>query len=472
MALFSLIRSETTCQFRFPWLFSLTLLFLLISPGSAKWKREDYCDSTGTRHTPFSTVETRQMRAATNDYITREDLQEFGRQMNNSWDRLGGVDHSTFNDFEFPNEVDVVFRIHMGIKSNEPVLKDVIFNKNLRNGKLITVQMITVNQPFVDSVPPTASAVRKFADDITNRTSRPGDVYWWVGGQIMDFNLTKSRVRQVSGECSEFEIHHPDGSIERIAWFFLVSDTDKYTVYIFPSEHGSPLCGLVEDRTRGDSLFLKDHGDLSQRLIRSSSDHLSPNYPGTIHEIQMNSGKSSPSKHYVNDTKNSHNEVYFRDVQRAWSDYYGTQKWTEQRSLWLKAESEFESALAAYDNFGFLLLSITALVSSTIVAVVTVKKATIGELAVVFVELIVIILFLYVLSHALVVFSRGDDYVVDYEIRHCCVYYRICQCHSTTFESLESEERGLDSLDQTGRFVFGLNVIIIILSDVIRNTGI
>ena len=65
--------------------------------------------------------------------------------------------------------------------------------------------------------------------------------------------------------------------------------------------------------------------------------------------------------------KNSHNEVYFRDVQRAWSDYYGTQKWTEQRSLWLKTESEFESALAAYDNFGFLLLSITALVSSTIV---------------------------------------------------------------------------------------------------------
>ena len=86
---------------------------------------------------------------------------------------LHEISLATFNDFEFPNEVDVVFRIHLGIKSDEPVLKDFIFDENLRNGKLMTIQMIKVNQPFVDSAPPTASAVRKFADDITNRTSRP-----------------------------------------------------------------------------------------------------------------------------------------------------------------------------------------------------------------------------------------------------------------------------------------------------------
>ena len=39
--------------------------------------------------------------------------------------------------------------------------------------------------------------------------------------------------------------------------------TDYY-VLIFSAEHGSPLCG-------GDGLFLKDHDELSQRLVRVAS---------------------------------------------------------------------------------------------------------------------------------------------------------------------------------------------------------
>ena len=186
----------------------LTVVLLLVTLGSAKWKREDYCDPTSKQHRPFSTAETGQTRAATTAYITRKDLQEFVKQMNNSWDRLDGIDYSTFNDFEFPNEVDIIFRIHMGIKLEEAVLKDALINGVLRNGKLHTIQMITVNQSFVELVPQSAVSIRTFVNDVTNGTSRPGDSYWWVGGDIDDYNLTISRVRRLSAECSESDIYY------------------------------------------------------------------------------------------------------------------------------------------------------------------------------------------------------------------------------------------------------------------------
>ena len=410
--------SHSTYYSRFRWLFSWMLFFLLISPGNAAWNTEDYRDSHGTRHEPRSSAETRQSRALTTEFITRKDLQEFQKQIDNSWERMGGTDHSTFHDLEFPNELDIVFRIHLGIESNESVLSYGLFDGAIENQELTTIQSIYVNEPFEDALPPNTSSVRKFIDDVTNGTSRPGDMYRWIGGEIWDFNLTKSRVKRLAADCSEATIEYPDGKIENISWFFFISQTYNYYVYIFPSEHGSPLCGTSSgaNDTTGDSLFLKDHGGLSQRLVRFGSDHLATNLPGPINVEDMNTGNVPPNLYFVNSTTDR-TSVYFRDIQRAASDFYGTQKWTEQRTLWLKAEAEYESALAAYDNFGFLLLSITALVSSTIVAIVTVRRATIGELAVVVVELIVIILFLYVLSHALVVFSRPDDFVVDYEVR-------------------------------------------------------
>ena len=147
--------------------------------------------------------------------------------------------------------------------------------------------------------------------------------------------------------------------------------------------------------------------------------------PGTIFQEDLNSGNPgniAPKLHFVNSTTTG-NSPYFFDIQKAWSNYYGIQNLGERRTLWLQAEEAFEQSLAAYDNFGFLLLSITALVSSTIIAIVTVKKASRGEFAVVVVKGFVVLLFLIVVTHALAVYSRGDDFVVDYEVRQRMLGY-------------------------------------------------
>ena len=158
--------------------------------------------------------------------------------------------------------------------------------------------------------------------------------------------------------------------------------------------------------------------------MRISSDHLAKTSRGTIYKDNMNTGNVDPKVYLFNSTSSTAlSQAYFHDVINVWSKYNGTQKWLERRVLWLQAEEAFEQSLVGYNNFGFLLLSITALVSSTIIAVVTKKDASRGEFSIVLVEGLVVTFFLVVLSHALVVFSRENDYVADYEVRQRTLGY-------------------------------------------------
>ena len=84
----------------------------------------------------------------------------------------------------------------------------------------------------------------------------------------------------------------------------------------------------------------------------------------------MNTGKVLPKIHF-NAFNNTENYIYYSKIQKAWSFYHGFQKWPDRRTNYVKARDDAEQAMAAYDNSGFLLLSITALVSSGIIAIVT-----------------------------------------------------------------------------------------------------
>ena len=433
----SLFFPQSHCHhFRRQLCVSLFLLVLLVLPGNARWHQKNQFDSTGFGYSPNSTSGSPWTRSTYNGpFISREALKEFNVQVNNSWERLGGVDHTHANDDQFPNDVDVIFRIHRGIHSNKSVLNTGILGGFRVDRKIKTIRKITVNQPFVESIPSSASSIRKFVDDITNGTSQPKDRYMWDGGYISDFNLTKSRVKRIHAECNELQITYYDKETfeplrtENITWVIHRPDTDWYSyyVYIYPAEHGSPLCGDM-DKGGGDGLFLKEHGALSQRLTRITSDHLPLTQQGRIFPEDLNSGNPgniAPKLHYVNSTlaTTGYISIYYFDIQSAVSNYYGDQRKGQFRTLWLQAEDAFEQQLAAYNNVGFLLLSITALVSSTIIAIVTSRKASRGEYAVVVVEGLVVVLFLYVLSHALVVYSRENDFVVDYGIEQNTVGY-------------------------------------------------
>ena len=414
-----------TLRSHLPFHLFITTFALVIVPGSALWSRAEDFNFPSTPQLPTFHADSllAPPQAVSTEFISREHLQEFAVQLNNSWYRLDGVDHSTVTDEEFPMEVDVIYRIH--INSSAIKLRDSPVNGTLVNRRLTTIHRFSVNQPFVESVDSTASSIREFVDSVSNATSRPGDIYSWVGGEIWDFNLPKSRVKRLSAYCSEVEITHFNGDTEKpfrtenITWVIFYSGENEYYVYIYPAEHGSPLCSGLS----GDNLFLKDHGDLSQRLSRSKSDHLVTTSYGTMHQDDMNSGKPGNVSPKFLVVSRKENQIYYDAIQKAWSNYYGTQKWSEKRTLWLQAEEAFEQLLAAYNNIGFLLLSITALVSSTIIAVVTARKASAGEFAIVLVEGLVVLLFLIVLSHALVVFSREEDFVSDYEVRQRTAHY-------------------------------------------------
>ena len=412
---------------------SVSLFLLLVLPGTARWHRKNHFDSTGLGYSPNSTSGSPWTRSTYNGpFISREALKEFNVQVNNSWERLGGVDHTHANDDQFPNDVDVIFRIHRGIHSNKSVLNIGILDGFRVDRNLKTIRKISINQPFVESIPSSASSIRKFVDSVANGTLQPDDRYKWDGGYISDFNLTRSRVKRIHAECNELQITYYDKETfeplrtENITWVIHRPDTDWYSyyVYIYPAERGSPLCGDV-DTGGGDGLFLKEHGALSQRLRRIVSNHLPLTPQGKIFPEDLNSGNVAPKLHYVNSTLRTtgYISIYYFDIQSAVSNYYGDQRKGQLRTLWLQAEDAFEQQLAAYNNVGFLLLSITALVSSTIIAIVTSRKASRGEYAVVVVEGLVVVLFLYVLSHALVVYSRENDFVVDYGIEQNTVGY-------------------------------------------------
>ena len=405
-----------------------------LSPGRASWSGGG--GNSGVYNfwpNPGGSDTAGQTRAETRNYITRKELEEFERQMNNSWDRLveDGVDMLLDNDFKFPMEADVIFRLYYGIATNKSVLEDGIFvgtrestllgvgdgdtpPRDIENQRLTLYRKTKVKQPFLSHLPSSTASIREFVSAVTNRTSSMGDSYHWVDSQIGDFNYTKSRIRNIETHCRRLSIHrHNSKRVEDISWVISRSGSNNFSVYIFPAEHGSPICA-------GDSLFLKDHGELSQRLARISSDHWTTTTTGTISNEDMNTGNVRP-KHFI--ISNSSESVYFFDILKAWSYYYGTQKWPDRRTNYVKAQNDAEQALVAYDNFGFLLLSITALVSSAIIAVVTLRKAPRGQLLIVLVQGIVVALFLYVLTHVLFVFLRGDDFVVDFEVQQRTVHF-------------------------------------------------
>ena len=136
----------------FQHLCNMIFLLLFVLPGSAAWSPEEYFHSTGTLYGP-NTVDklSIQQRAVSTDFISQEKLQEFAVQMNNSWDRLGGIDHSTVTDDQFLTEADLIFRIYKGIYSNKSVPQEAV----LLNGRDYVydyeVRPTTLSQYFNDS---------------------------------------------------------------------------------------------------------------------------------------------------------------------------------------------------------------------------------------------------------------------------------------------------------------------------------
>ena len=334
-------------------------------------------------------------------YISTGLLQEFKK--------LIGIHHEDFpvtccvND-TFAKEVDVVFRHFMGINSSEPLL-------GISHETIISIaEKVQVNQPFIVRTPTTAHSIQNFLAKLSNGTSKFFYEYRWIGGSIINETIGNTFQSYLTSICRKMDIHYSDGRKETISWE-IISTRDGFLLIIFPSEHASPLCG-------GDSLFFKDHPLLSQKLLFMDKTRPTRAWYSfflkfltvldeNIDEKDINSGRSSPLIMHITASSPYYSEFKeFNNMGRFLIRPYSS---GEQR---LQATKEFEHSLAAYNNFGFVLLSIASLASSTIVVIATKNGSRQIELAIAAVEAIAVSFFLIVITYVLVVFVRADDIFV------------------------------------------------------------
>ena len=303
-----------------------------------------------------------------------------------------------FTGKTFPREVDVVFRIFMGINSSDPLLRT-----SKPFGGFVT-DRIQVNQPFIAQPPATAHSIQTLLERLSDGTSKFLFYYEWIGGEIVDSSHDNSFQSKLSTKCSTMGIRFSDGRSNEISWE-IISTLDGFMLIIFPLQHASYLCG-------GDSLFFNDSSQMSQRLVFTD---LNDSQTGSslkrartalyenIDEKDINSGSSAPR--IVHITTSS---PYFRDIKEVVSEG-DLREYTSMHLLLSKAKEEFEYSLASYNNFGFALLNIASLASSTIVAIATTRGSRRVESAIVVVEAVVVSFFLIVLTYVLLVFLRADS---------------------------------------------------------------
>ena len=323
--------------------------------------------------------------------------------------------------FTFPRTVDTIFRIFKDINSSEPVLNDSRNDDIFRiNNDIIHISSIVhTNQPFVGLHAKSADLLKfvlKLQNelDVVGFSSEYGSVsYEWVGGRVRDIQPgykrnEKNKLIVLSSRCNTMYIRHPDRTTESIAWEFFSTDTHDLLLSIFSPKHASPLCD-------GDSLFFKDHSLMSQRLSLTFNRpyYMYNTLYNQMNAEDLNTALSGFVPRVVHITPSS---LYFREIKELIKLYNEDNKFHSSMKLGVEAEKEFKQSLLAYNNFGFLLLSVATLASSTIIAIVTMKGARQREMTIVAVEAIVIFLFFIVITYVLFVFLKYDDYSVEQSI--------------------------------------------------------
>ena len=353
-------------------------------------------------------------------YISIDLLQKFNKMIRGSYSKTQNrrLHTSIDTDNAFSEEVDLIFRVYKGINSSNPVLHN---SRKYGNNHVVHVyKYVQVNQPFVESSSKSANLVRSFVSKLSNGSYiyAPENAdddenyhYHWVGGHVRLLSHNDSLLIGFTSKCSILQIQYSKSDpnkAERIAWeiFRNGGDFDNFSIAFFPMQHSSSLCG-------GDSQFFKEHPSRSQRLVQTFWSFWFTNIAsyGNIDEKDMNPGPTGePAPRIVNINPSS---LYFREVLKLVRLYYADRQLNLAESTWISAREQFDHSLAAYNNFGFLLLSIMTLASSTIIAIVTANEAKLREILVVAVEAIVVLLFFIVITYVLVMFTKLDDFDVD-----------------------------------------------------------
>ena len=345
-------------------------------------------------------------------------LRMFNKILRDSYDH---IHHTQFlasidTDYTFAEEVDLMFRIFNDINSSKPVLNSSNPLSRTSNHLVDLYTNVQVNQPFIESSSIAANSVRSFISLLKNRTYETTKHdnyddnyhYEWMGGHVRDLSHNSRLLIGLFSKCNEMEFQSK-GKRKHIVWEILLNGYEHYSISFIPMAHSSVLCG-------GDSEFFKVHPQRSQKIVETStlSQFKDIKWFGKIDEKDMNPGPSGePNPRIVHINESS---PYFQEMSNLVRFYYVDRYTHLANTMWHSPKKQFEQYLATYNNFGFLLLSIMTLASSTIVAVVTVKGVGTRELLVVVVEAVVVLLFFIVITYVLVIFEIFDDFTVHESI--------------------------------------------------------
>lgn len=297
-------------------------------------------------------------------------------------------------------QADIAYRAFKKDNRTSNVLTPQAYNGRYVNSFVSVLVASQVNDAFVSSVNNNASRIRDVVNDIANNTATPGDTHTWVGGQVDVFLIGNARVHTATTSCSLLIIFNK--ALEVVAvprWMYLRgADPFSSNLLIMGPEHAPTSC-------TGSGVVFIDHGQTNQRLWLSAttgSNGKRATSPGVVNDTLLNRGNSAIPLP----------EETLKRMDRLKDGDLGAPPGGDLTRAFASVEAEFARGLEQYNNVGFVILSVAAMLSSTAIASVSLG-ADWERIAVVAVEATVVYSFLAIVTHACVVFLRAESFLVD-----------------------------------------------------------
>lgn len=302
---------------------------------------------------------------------------------------------------KFREEADIIFRASRNISSATPVLEEQPIGMHYLNKVAQFTTRAQITDAFVSKVQQNATLARSIVRRLSNFSASVGDAFVWVGGEASVFLLGRSKVFTVVQSCSSLRVFDESGEPRDNFHFLFVRSHPPFRSHVLTmrGKHAPVACG-------GSGLVFDDHTENSQRLWRvASNSNMRPlESVGVINPGDLNSGNGilALSDEQLQALRRQQDET--AGVMSVPGGALSTGLGAVQR--------EYERGLEQYNNMGFLILSVSAILSSTAVASLA-SGALRERLIIVMVESAVVYSFLAILSHSCLVFTRRNTFVVD-----------------------------------------------------------
>lgn len=334
----------------------------------------------------------------TASYLFASEFKRFSEEVRDSLERLNDCAAQEFRyNPTFNLQSETIFKAMLNLDDTEDRLVPQAINDTYQNNRERFFIQDSITNPFLEKVPSNALILKNIVNEVSNGTAQRGDIFEWVGGKAIVFESSNSLVYAIANTCYKYKVRSANGSIvldDMVAFVRQRPPAQSLLFRITPSS-GPVLCG-------GSGLVFREHGDLSQRVWFN---HLTSDRREIVGPISpADLGQSSLV---------SLSDEQLKELNRLDDGDAGVSGFGNILTRFDDTGEEYELTLKSYNNVGFLILSVAAVLASTAVALLTPSDAKWDEGVVIAVEGVVVYCFLAILSHICVVYLRQETFLID-----------------------------------------------------------